>query len=233
MRTFDPSRDRVVELRQYTLYPGRRDELIELFERVFVEPQDAVGARVLGQYRDADDPDRFVWLRGFDSMVTRHAALTAFYDGAIWRAHREAAVVTMRDSDNVLLLRPLESASTSTGSLRVAACLVLIHDLRGVDAFAAHFTTRAMPQLNACGALAATLLLTESATNTFTRLPVRVDDRVLVCIAVFADVAAIDACLAQLRQNEMRDDAPDDLLPAFMRRPEVLRLIATEARACA
>ena len=31
----------VLELRQYTLHPGRRDELVALFEREFVEPQEA------------------------------------------------------------------------------------------------------------------------------------------------------------------------------------------------
>ena len=29
----------VFELRQYTLRPGQRDRLVELFEREFVEPQ--------------------------------------------------------------------------------------------------------------------------------------------------------------------------------------------------
>ena len=55
----------VLELRQYTLKPGRRDELVELFDREFVTGQEACGMRVLGQFLDADDPDRFVWLRGF------------------------------------------------------------------------------------------------------------------------------------------------------------------------
>lgn len=52
----------VVELRRYTLHPGRRDVLIDLFDRELVESQEAVGMAVLGQFRDLDDPDRFVWL---------------------------------------------------------------------------------------------------------------------------------------------------------------------------
>ena len=50
----------VVELRQYTLKPGSRDALIELFDREFVETQEALGMAVLGQFRDLDDPERFV-----------------------------------------------------------------------------------------------------------------------------------------------------------------------------
>jgi hypothetical protein len=68
----------VVELRQYTLHPGKRDILIELFDREFVESQEALGIRVIGQFRDLDSPDRFVWLRGFLDMNSRAKALSDF-----------------------------------------------------------------------------------------------------------------------------------------------------------
>jgi len=58
----------VVELRQYTLRPGQRDVLIDLFDREFVESQEADGMAIVGQFRDLDDPDRFTWIRGFASM---------------------------------------------------------------------------------------------------------------------------------------------------------------------
>src|SRR5258706_7982679 len=101
----------IVELRQYTLRPGGRDELIELFEREFVETQEAVGIQVIGQFYDLDDPDRFVWLRGFNDMSAREQSLNAFYSGPVWKAHRDAANATMIDSDNVLLLCPAHSTS--------------------------------------------------------------------------------------------------------------------------
>ena len=40
----------VVELRQYTLHPGRRAELVELFDREFVEPQEQHGLQVIGTF---------------------------------------------------------------------------------------------------------------------------------------------------------------------------------------
>src|SRR5712675_3254075 len=101
----------IVELRQYTLHPGKRDALIDLFEREFIETQEAVGIKVIGQFRDVDDPDRFVWLRGFRDMASRAKALQDFYGGPVWKAHREAANATMIDSDNVLLLCPAKSTS--------------------------------------------------------------------------------------------------------------------------
>src|SRR6266536_3819998 len=94
----------IVELRQYTLHPGKRDVLIDLFDREFIEPQEAIRIKVIGQFRDVDDPDRFVWLRGFRDMASRAKALQDFYGGPVWKAHREAANATMVDSDNVLLL---------------------------------------------------------------------------------------------------------------------------------
>jgi quinol monooxygenase YgiN len=81
----------VIELRQYRMKPGRRDDLIALFEREFVESQEACGMSLLGQFRDLDAPGHFVWMRGFESMAARKAALEGFYGGLVWQAHREAA----------------------------------------------------------------------------------------------------------------------------------------------
>ena len=47
-----------------------------------------------------------MWLRGFESMAARGAALPAFYGGPVWRAHRDTANATMVDSDDALLLEP-------------------------------------------------------------------------------------------------------------------------------
>lgn len=106
----------VFELRQYTLYGARRDTLISLFEKDFIEAQDAVGAHVIGTFRDLDDPDRFVWIRGFRDMPARQHALETFYSGPVWTSHKKEANATMVDSDNVLLLRALPPRSEFPGS---------------------------------------------------------------------------------------------------------------------
>jgi hypothetical protein len=95
----------LVELRRYRLHPGTREKLITLFDQEFVESQEDEGMRVIGQFRDLDDPDCFVWLRGFADMKARQRALSAFYTGPVWTAHRDAANGTMINSDNILLLR--------------------------------------------------------------------------------------------------------------------------------
>jgi len=64
----------VLELRQYKLHPGQRDVLIALFEREFIESQEALGMRLVGQFRDRNDPTRFTWIREFPNMPERERA---------------------------------------------------------------------------------------------------------------------------------------------------------------
>ena len=79
MQKSQPTFSPIVELRQYTLYTGHRDTLIELFEREFVESQEALGIQLVGQLRDLDHPDRIVWLIGFTDMAARAQALKVFF----------------------------------------------------------------------------------------------------------------------------------------------------------
>lgn len=185
----------IVELRQYTLHPGRRDALIALFEREFVETQEAVGITLLGQFRDLDDPDRFVWLRAFADMPTRARALAAFYDGPAWRAHRDAANATMQDSDNVLLLRPatreaampIDRWQRDAGTPRdgaVLAAIVALAAPASAALIAALDAVLAPTFVQAPGEVVARYA-TEAAANTFARLPVRDGESVVVWLARF------------------------------------------------
>jgi hypothetical protein len=113
MRRVDNATDcRVVELRQYTLKPGQRDTMVELFDTHLVESQEELGMQVLGQFYDLDRPDRFVWLRGYRTMAERLAGLTAFYrHSAAWKTYGPATNATMIDTADVYLLRPTRPIS--------------------------------------------------------------------------------------------------------------------------
>jgi hypothetical protein len=161
-------RTAIVELRQYTLHPGARETLIELFEREFVTGQEAVGIAVGGRFRDLDDPDRFVWLRSFPDMDHRRRALEAFYYGPVWRAHREVANATMVDSDNVLLLRG-PGFTPEPGAREVTATICHPADAAAFDAYAARHL-----------AAAHAVHRTEHAENDFPALPVRAGEEVRV-----------------------------------------------------
>lgn len=234
-RETDMPQNNVVELRQYTLYGGKRDALIDLFEREFVEPQNALGARVLGTFRDLDDPDRWVWLRGFDSMAARAEALTAFYDGPVWRTHRAAANATMVDSDNVLLLRRVgDAGGPAPNAGRGGILTAHIHYL-GPTApalFAKLFDHFLRPRLADLGAKPFATFVTETAANSFPRLPVREGEPVLVWFARWPGeraAAAFEARFARL--SGWRDAVPAAALSALMRKPERLRLAPTETSA--
>ena len=108
-----PTYSPIVDFRMYTHQPNLRDDFIKLFEDEFIETQEAVGIQVIGQFYDLDDPDRCIWLRGFNDMSAREQSLTAFYNGPIWKIHRDATNATLIDSDNVLLLRLVRRLSES------------------------------------------------------------------------------------------------------------------------
>jgi hypothetical protein len=190
----------IVELRQYTLHPGQREVLIELFERALIEPQEEVGMRVLGQFIDRDDPDRFVWLRGFADMHSRRDGLSAFYGGPVWQAHRDAANATMIDSDNVLLLRAARSgAAFRPGDQRpavgadgnrtgiVSAAILYLRTTGTERAAVDVFESTVAPAIAAAGGSLLGYFVSETSRNDFPRLPVRENEPVLAWFAGPAD----------------------------------------------
>jgi len=208
----------IVELRQYTHHPGRRDDLIDLFEREFVETQEAVGMTVIGTFRDLSDPDRFVWLRGFSDMDARRTALATFYGGAVWKAHRDVANATLIDSDNVLLLHSARPGSgfaldQSAGGL-VAAMVYPVGEW-GALAFIEFFERTLEPALVDAGSTVLATFVTEHAVNTFPTLPVREGEDAFVWFARFVDRVsfdryrwAIDAAAHERRPSQVLTLAP-------------------------
>ncbi|MEV4755100.1 NIPSNAP family protein [Micromonospora sp. NPDC049559] len=240
-----PASPAVVELRRYTLRPGRRDELIDLFDREFVESQERVGMTVLGQFRDLDDPDRFVWLRGFADMTSRQRALTAFYDGPVWAAHRDQANATMVDSDDVLLLRPAGPGTGVTvdparrppvGAPAPRRLLVATVWSFPPDAERAEVPgpgpglvrDRLVPALGRTGPAPLAVFGTEPAVNTFPRLPVRTGENVVVTLGSYPDDETHRRHRARLADDP---EVRDEILPALARveraAPQVLRLAPT------
>lgn len=236
-----PTRSPIVELRRYTLHSGQRDVLIELFDRELVESQEALGMSLIGQFRDLDYPDRFVWLRGFQDMPSRAQALTAFYGGPVWKAHRDAANATMIDSDDVLLLRPARPASgfplensdrPPPGERRVPEGLVvatLYYLDRPADADFVDFFDRTLePVLRGAGATILAYFVTESSPNTFPALPVREGEYVLAWFSLFQNHCTYDRHAAALSESRgWRDEVEGALALRLVRPPEVLRLSPT------
>ena len=189
----------VVELRQYTHHPGRRDDLIELFEEKFIAGQVEAGMTVIATFRDLNDADRFVWLRGFPDMVAREKALKAFYGGPLWKANRDAANATLIDSDNVLLLRAARPGSGFTSEdTRGGLIAAMVYPVGpgGSLPFTELFERTMQPALVNAGSTLLATFVTEHATNTFPNLPFREGEDVFVWFARFADRASYERYLA-------------------------------------
>jgi hypothetical protein len=230
----------VVELRQYTLVPGGRDVLISLFERHFIESQEATGMTVIGQFRDLNNPDRFVWLRGFADMVSRARQLEEFYGGPIWKKYREDANATMIDSDNVLLLRPARTNSgfglenlkrpphgnkEDSNGLVVAVIYHLSGNTHGD--FLQFFECNFEPKLTSSGGSILATFISESHPNTFPALPVREGVNVFVSFSHFADHGSYEQHAAIFTHSISGNGVAEKLSTLTKGRAEVLLLAPT------
>ena len=196
---------------------------------------------VIGQFRDLDDPNRFVWLRGFRNMSERAEGLKAFYGGPVWRAYRETANATMIDSDNVLLLRPARpwsgflqennyrspaDAKEISGGL-VVGTIYYLHASADED-FVDFFERKVKPPLTETGASLSAYFVTESTANNFRALPVREGENVFIWFSCFRDQAAYaDHVAALANSRHWRAEVSDELACRLKRKPEVLKLSPT------
>jgi hypothetical protein len=195
----------IVELRQYLLKRGRRDELIELFDRELVESQEAVGMRIIGQFRDVDRVNHFVWLRGFTDQVARQQALTSFYGGPVWREHGRAAAATMIDSDDVHQLKAISepddrlairhSSDRDRGESRGAILIVVAHRCSADqdELIREHL----IPIVEQGGVRTVGMYSTDPAANPYPALPVR-PSNVLVWVAAASTPDALDQAAGQV-----------------------------------
>ena len=230
----------IVELRQYDLHPGTRDTLIDIFDAHFIEGQEVEGMTVIGQFRDLDNPDSFVWLRGFADMETRRKALTGFYSGPVWQKHADAANATMINFDNVLLLRPATpdtgfaldakerpgqgTAGKEAGSLVTANIISVKGD---AAEFAAWHREHMLPIFRDAGADVLAALVTEHAENDYPALPIRTEKQVLVIFTGFADPSALDRFRAVLASSPEWAAASEAAGAHVVGPPQTLRLAPT------
>jgi hypothetical protein len=227
----------VLELRQYKILSGKRDQMIAVFESKLIEGQEQVGMRLLGQFRDLDDPNRFTWMREFASMETRGKALTDFYTGPVWKAHRGEANPLLEDNDNVLLLRPAtpelamavppasERASFGSRPKGTGVIVATIYYLwkDPSEGFTRFFAEKLKPELMAAGAPVLGGYVIESTPNNFPALPVRQHEKVFVWFTRMQDPAGYEQVRAKLDSSAVGRELKD----YQERAAQVLRLTPT------
>ena len=221
----------IVELRQYKLEHGKRDEFISLFEKYFIESQEELGMRLAGQFRDMDDQNRFTWIRTFPNMIDREASLKAFYSGPVWQKHRDSANPMLFDNDNVLLLKPAwPDSGFEIRQRQPAACqgkpsFATIHYLwkDPAEGFSSYFKNVVEPKMREVGLPLLGAYVTEHGENTFPRLPVRQAEKVFV---VFTQATNQDAYSAKWKR--ILSAIGTQLADYEERTPQLLRLAPTD-----
>ncbi|MEO6191847.1 MAG: NIPSNAP family protein [Thermoanaerobaculia bacterium] len=195
---------RTIELRNYLLKEGAAGDFIRFFEENFLFSQREEGMSVLGQFGVMGEPDRFVWIRAFESMETRRRGLGGFYGGPAWKAHGPTANGMMLEFHNVHLLRPLAPIADLTGGLSLedraaepAGALPPHTGLVAVDFYRSEpgglerlielFARRLRPALVEQGARVLGHFVAELAPNDYPGLPVYQNENLLVVLSAYRD----------------------------------------------
>ena len=93
----------IVEVRSYRITPGKRDEFIKFFETRSIAALQSHGMKVVGPLVDLENPNRFIFLRGFPSMEDLHRMKDEFYGGRLWKEELEQIAMPMIESYDVTL----------------------------------------------------------------------------------------------------------------------------------
>ena len=237
MSTFIPAAPafEILELRRYVTNPGTRATLAALFDQEFVETQEACGMVPIGQFLNLDDPNSFVWFRGFPKFKMRAAALEAFYlQSPTWRSLRSTANATLADNDNVLLLREVDSGSgfdlgglarpdagMKPHSAHVVGTVVWMIKQAASAAFIDTFEREMLPALRS-GAQRVAFFVTHPGPNEFPGLPVRENEFAFVVTGIGEHEESLDRWIAHFA----RDHVPASLQSEIVSE-EILRLAPT------
>jgi hypothetical protein len=201
---------RVLELRNYLLKPGMTNSFIHYFNQHFVKPMYALGGYALVQATIESVPDRFVWMRGFDSMDTRLKFLEDFYlNSPEWKTYGPGANDMMINSDNVYLLRPLNYDKSNDEKIRSlnSSLLKLKKEVVVIDFYICNstlhkvidlFKNSYLPFLQSRGIHDITSWVSEMEENKFPKLPVFQDKNLLLTISHYKDINEYYAQLQSL-----------------------------------
>jgi hypothetical protein len=213
----------VIEFRRYTIKEGEREHFAQYFQNYFPEAIQQLGAIVFGQFLERKNRSLFTWIRGFKNMDARATINAALYYGPLWKEHRTTMNDLLVDSDNVLLLRPLnqergvvvlpavDPVYERTGAHGVLVAQIFAIKANSVEAFA----QKAEPTFatyRSAGAHEAGVLVTFDVPNNFPQLPIRTDGPYLVWLGILKDDQKLETQFVPLVEQSLQSLATTGLL---------------------
>jgi hypothetical protein len=106
----------LVELRQYRMHPGQRDNWVRFMNEVIVPFQKSKGMKVLGMWVAEEDPDLFVWMREFESEEERVRQYEEVYQSDYWKTEVGPKAVTMNDREKMVITRLIPTADVASAA---------------------------------------------------------------------------------------------------------------------
>lgn len=213
----------VIEFRRYSVKDGERQHFAERFESYFPEAIQQLGGIVFGDFLERNNPAHFTWIRGFHNMDARALANAGLYFGPVWKEHREIMNAMMTDSDNVLLLRPLDPkrgvlvlpavdpVTEPDGAKGVVIAQIFAIKAGEVESFARE-AEAIFESYRSAGAREAGVLVTLDAPNNFPQLPVRTDGPFLVWLGILKDDDALRTKFIPLAERSVASGSGGELL---------------------
>jgi hypothetical protein len=204
-----PIRIKVIELRNYLLRPGTRENYINAFESLLLDTLNARKNYVLGQYRVNEEKDHFVWIRGFDDMPLRKYALESFFGSQHWAKVQSEPGKYLIGYTNVYLLKPLSFSKGVIDSISTFDANWFGRD-KGVTVVDFYVANGMRDQLldfvrikydsliHAAGVKDISYWISETTPNNFPDLPVFQDKNLLATISFFKDELAYNAALRKI-----------------------------------
>ncbi len=95
----------IVELRQYRMRPGQRDNWVTYMEEVIIPFQTAKGMSILGSWVGEEEEDLFVWIRRFESEQERERLYKEVYDSDEWKEKIAPSIPEMLDREKAKVTR--------------------------------------------------------------------------------------------------------------------------------
>jgi hypothetical protein len=94
----------IIEMRTYTIKPGKRAEFLEIFRTRSMPAHATIGMKILGPFLSLEDEDTFFFMRGFPDLPSREPMKARFYEGDLWKNELESVLMPMIDKYEVVVV---------------------------------------------------------------------------------------------------------------------------------